>query len=178
MPKLFINPLGILKKIDLKKGTRVADFGCGAGAWAIPAGKIVGNSGKIYALDILEYMLEITANKAQKENLKNIETIKADIERPLDENKIKPHSCDLVIISNILFQVGNKEKILENAQKLIKKDGRVLVVDWQKDSLFGPEKKLRVSKEKVKRLAKEKGMILAKEIDAGYFHYGLLFKNK
>lgn len=175
MKKAFINPEHILNKVEIKKGMQVADFGCGAGAWTIPTAFLVGNSGKVYALDILNYMLEVIGSKIKRYNLKNVELIRTDLELP-KEIKVKKQSCDLVIICNLLFQSKAKEKIFDSAKKLLRRGGRILVIDWKPDALLGPEKDLRCKKENVKEIAKARSFALEKEIDAGHFHYGLLFK--
>lgn len=177
MGPIFINPENILKEAGLKRGAWVADFGCGAGAWTIPAAIMVGNCGKVYALDILNHMLEITGSKAQRLGLKNIKLIRTDLERfPLQE--IKSASCDLVIISNILFQLKNKKNFLKNAKRVIKKSGHLLIIDWQKHSLFGPDPKLRVPLEVVEKMLRKLSLVLDKKLEAGRFHYAALFKNK
>lgn len=175
MKKLFIKPENILKELGIKKGMQIADFGCGAGAWTIPAAFLVSNSGKIYALDILPHMLEVTGSKVKKFNLTNVQLIKVDIELP-EKIKIKKESCDLVIMSNILFQMKDKESAFKSVKKILKKDGMILVVDWQSEDGLGPDKDLQLKKEDAKKIAENQGFRLAQELDAGHFHYGLLFK--
>jgi len=177
MKKLFIKPESVLIDIGIKKGMIIADFGCGAGAWTIPAAFLVGNTGKVYALDILDHMLEVTASKVKKFNLENVQLIKIDIELP-EKIKIKKESCDFVIISNILFQLKDKESAFVNAKKILKKDGNILVVDWQSEAGLGPNKDLQLKIEDVKKIAEKQGFKMDREIDAGHFHYGLLFKLK
>jgi len=48
----------ILKKVGVEEGQIVLDFGCGGGNYTIPAAKIIGNAGKIYAVDEDEYKLK------------------------------------------------------------------------------------------------------------------------
>lgn len=179
MKKSFIKPENILGELEIKKGMQIADFGCGAGAWTIPAAFLVGNSGKVYTLDILSHMLEVTGSKVKKFNLKNVQLIKADIELSIELSegiKIKKESCDLVIMSNILFQLKEKEIVFANAKKILKKDGKILVVDWQSKAKLGPEDKLQIKKEEMQKIVKNQGFELVKELDAGHYHYGLLFK--
>ena len=40
-----------LREIGVKKDQAVLDFGCGEGHYTIPASRVVGRGGKIYALD-------------------------------------------------------------------------------------------------------------------------------
>ena len=74
----FLNPSEVLKQFKLKKGMVAADFGCGAGGWAIPLAKKL-EEGKIYAIDILEEPLSALRAKIKLEKIFNIETIKSDV---------------------------------------------------------------------------------------------------
>ena len=53
----FMNPDKIVAELNIKSGMIVADFGCGAGYFTIPIAKIIKNSGKIYAIDVLNETL-------------------------------------------------------------------------------------------------------------------------
>jgi ubiquinone/menaquinone biosynthesis C-methylase UbiE len=122
-------------------------------------------------------MLEVTGSKANKYKLSNVELIKVDIEVP-QKIKIAEGSCDLIIISSIIFQLQDKNIIFESAKKILKKRGNILIIEWQPEGPLGPDKNLRLSKEKVIKLSEDNGFILDKEVDAGHFHYGLLIKIK
>lgn len=171
----FARPEDILKEVGVKPGMTVADLGCGAGFYVIPAARTVKNSGKVYAVDILDYMLEVTENKVKKQGFKNVEIIRADIEIP-GATKIKKSSCDLVIISNILFQVAKKNEVFGEAFRIVKRGGIILVIDWEADTPLGPDKEMRFPKNQAKDLAEGFGLKLDREINAGNYHYGIIFK--
>ena len=64
-----------LVEAGLKPGNKVLDYGCGPGFYTIPASKIVGENGKIYALDILSFAVQKVKKTSEKKGLKNIEII-------------------------------------------------------------------------------------------------------
>ena len=66
-------------------------------------------------------------------------------------------------------------KILTEAERTLKKNGKILVVDWKKEASLGP-KEGKISAEEVKKIAKDLGLKLKEEIEAGSYHYGLVFK--
>ena len=49
--ELELRALEVLRRIGIKKGQTVLDFGCGYGAYTIPVAEIVGEQGRVYALD-------------------------------------------------------------------------------------------------------------------------------
>ncbi|MCD6410491.1 class I SAM-dependent methyltransferase [bacterium] len=172
---LFLHPEKILSQLNLKSDMVAADFGCGAGGFTIPLAKKLFN-GIVYAIDIQEEPLSALSGVARSEGLVNIKTILGDLENPKG-SKLPENSIDLVLMVNLLFQVENKEGVLREAKRVLKPRGQILVIDWKKDSPFGPTQG-RLSSESVIRIAEKQGLVLVKEIDAGTYHWGVLLEGK
>jgi ubiquinone/menaquinone biosynthesis C-methylase UbiE len=166
----FLNPKEVLNKLELSGEMIVADFGSGSGGWAIPLARRL-KFGKVYAIDILEEPLSALRNKAEIEKVYNIETINSNVEKRI---KLPDLSCDLVLLTNLLFQVDDKKKVLTEAKRILKKGGKILVIDWSPEAPLGP-KEGRISSEEVKEIAKSLNLKLEKEFRAGIYHYGLVF---
>src|SRR5438552_14312755 len=81
----------VLPLLKLKPGDKVADIGAGAGAFSLPLAKAVAPSGKVYAVDIDPGLLDYIAQKAKKENIENIQTVKGEFSDP----KLPTHDVDL-----------------------------------------------------------------------------------
>ncbi len=172
----FMNPDKIVEKLNIKSGMIVADFGCGAGYFTIPIAKIIKNSGKVYAIDVLKESLENVLGKAKLYDLLNIETVRSNIEIA-GGSKIKSASVDLVILANILFQCNDHDSVLTEAKRILKNDGSILVVDWiPKKVPLGPKYEHCLSEESVKKLSIKNGLKVVKKIDAGSQHYGMILK--
>jgi predicted methyltransferase len=77
-------------------------------------------------------------------------------------------------MSNLLFQVKNKEKVISQAGKVLRDGGKLLIIDWQPDATLGPQG-LRVKASEIKALTEKLGFTLEKEIPAGVYHWALLF---
>lgn len=166
----FLDPKKILSKLEIKETMIAADFGCGAGGWAIPLAKII-HKGKVFAIDILEEPLSALRSKMRTERIFNIDPLKANVEKG---TTLISQSCDLVLMTNLLFQVDDIKSVLEEGKRVLREGGKILVVDWKEEAKIGPEK--RVSKEKVKEIAKEIGLNLREEFEAGIYHWGLIFE--
>lgn len=169
----FLNPQEVLKQLKLREDMTACDFGSGSGGWAIPLAKIL-KDGQVYALDILEEPLSALRAKAKLEKITNIETIKSDLEKT---SRLKENLSDLVLMTNLFFQVDDKKSVFQEGKRVLKKGGRILVVDWQKTAPLGPTEG-RVSAEEIKKIAKEIGLKLEREFKAGLYHYGLIFVKK
>lgn len=173
----FINPELIIEKIEIKSGSVVADFGCGAGYFSLPVAKKIGEQGSLYALDILPSSLETINSQAKTMGLTNISTKRVNLEKESGSG-LASGSCDWVIIKDILFQNKNKLAILAEARRVLKEHGKVLVIEWNvEDASIGPDKNLRISKNALIELIQESGLGVLNEVVVSDFHYGLiLFK--
>ena len=150
-----------------------ADFGCGSGEWVLPLAETL-EYGKVYAIDLLEEPLSALRGKVRAKNLQNIEIVKADVEKTI--SRLLANSLDLVLMTNLLFQVDDKKAIFEEAKRVLKPGGKALVIDWSEDANIGPEQKISVKD--LKNLANGAGFLLEKEFSAGSFHIGMIFVKK
>ena len=78
MKTTFVKPADIVGQAGLKYGQKVADFGCGAGFFTLPAARLVGDEGVVYAVDIMPDRLAVTQSSAQQAGLKNVQVVQAD----------------------------------------------------------------------------------------------------
>ena len=173
----LLNANTILQKLGLSVGMKLADLGCGsAGHFVLPAARIVGQSGKVYAIDILQTVLQSVESKSRLENLTNVQYIWADLE-VLGSTNIPDNSVDITILKNVLFQSQKHETIIAEGTRMLKPGGRLLVVDWKSPgSPLGPPLNIRVKPEDVRAIAAGLGLREMAEMDAGQFHFGLIFE--
>lgn len=146
-----------------------ADFGSGSGGWVMPLAKGL-EDGKVFAIDILEEPLSALRSKIKSEKILNIEPKKANVEK---SSLLISQSCDLVLMTNLLFQVEDIKKVLEEGKRVLKRGGKILIVDWKKGASMGPKGK-EVLPEEVEKIAKELGLKSEKEFEAGLYHWGLI----
>jgi len=170
----FLNPTEILKQLKLRKDMTAADFGSGSGGWVVPLAKKL-EDGKVYAIDILEEPLSALRAKAKLEKILNVQTILADVEKGIEI--LKDRSCNLVLMTNLLFQCEDKKKILAESKRILKSGGKILVVDWKKDNPLTKQIE-KVSFEEIKETASGLDLKMEKEFDAGPYHYALIFEKQ
>mgnify|MGYP001592971675 FL=1 len=174
----FLHPERTMGRLGIRPGMIVADFGAGTGYFSLPAARLVGESGKVYAIDVQKQAVDLVRSKANLEHLQNVETVWADLERPSGSH-LPDASVDLVIVANILFQADAKAEVLAEARRIAKSGGRLAVLEWDQTPFpAGPPAAMCISKPLARRLAEEAGFQLEKEFEAGTHHYGLLFVKK
>ncbi len=170
----FTNPEKNINELGVHDGMTVVDLGAGTGAYALILGERVGESGRVYAVEVQKDFLTNIKNAANERGLKNIEVIWGDIERPLG-TKIKDSIADAVIISNVLFQAEDKPGLLREACRILKIGGKLLLVDW-KDSFnsLGPAKEAVIPQQIAREMCEREGFVFKKEFEAGEHHYALI----
>lgn len=173
----FLNVDNITGHLGISLNETIADFGSGYGFFAVAFAKIVGPSGQVFAIDVLETALEAVRSQAKIEGLFNIKLIRANLEKP-NGSKLPSESCDLVFIANVLFQAPDKSSLIDEAKRILKVNGRLAIIEWKPYIALGPKKESRLSEAELKRLLSSKGFSELKEIDAGSHHYGFIFSAK
>jgi ubiquinone/menaquinone biosynthesis C-methylase UbiE len=171
MESEFLNPEKVLDQLDLSPNMIAADFGSGAGGWALPLAKRL-KEGKVFAIDIQKEPLSALEGKAKAGRIFNIQTIVSDLEEKKG-SKLGDNFVDLVLMTNLLFQLDDIKKVLEEGKRVLKKGGKILIVDWIKDNPLTPEIEW-VDFERVKTIAKEIGLKMEKEFKTGTYHHSLI----
>lgn len=153
---------------------QIADFGAGSGHYVWPLAEQVGESGRVYAIDVQQDLLKRIHNEANKRGYKNVKIIWADLEKH-NASKIADKTLDFVLISNLLFQLEDKSAVLHEAKRILKPSGKLALIDWAGSfSGMGPHKKSVVTKEAGMSLLQECQFDRVREFDAGAHHWGLL----
>ena len=171
----FAHPARNVNVLGIEPGMKVADFGAGSGAYVNLIAEALAGSGTVYAVDIQKDLLRRIKNEADRYGHTNVEILWGDLE---EEGGSKLGSVlDLVLISNLLFQVRDKLAILIEASRVLKPQGRVAIIDWSESfGGLGPTKEMVVTKEEAYEYARKAGLTFVKEFSAGAHHYGLIFR--
>jgi len=174
----FINPEIIIDQLGFENGMKVANFGCGTGYFAFPIAKKIGPDGMVWALDVLPQKIEVIESQAKLLGVTNIIAKRVNLEKEKGSGLPK-ESADWAILVNMLFQNNNKDAILAETKRVLKKTGNILLIEWDvRDALFGPKKDIKISKKEMLEIARKNNLEVLKEIEASNFHYGLILKKQ
>lgn len=174
----FLNPAKVIAAAKLHEGMKIADFGTGSGFFTRAAARAVGKSGTVWAVDANRELLSRVKNLSLAEGLDNVEVMHGDIEH-VHGSHLPEESFDFVIMANIFFAAEHKEAILTEAYRILRRNGRALVVDWI-DSFggLGPHPDHVVSKEQMVRFCEAQHFAYVEDAAAGAYHWGLIVRKK
>lgn len=173
---MFSDPENNVQQFGLTSGMQVADFGAGSGFYTLAAAKAVVPSGRVFAVDIQKDLLQRLKNGAKQNHLSNVDIIWGDLEH-LGGTKLREGSLDAVLAANLFFQIKNKDGLCLEIKRVLRPNGRVLIVDWASSfGGVGPASSDIITKLEITAIFQDHGFVLDREISAGAEHYGLVFR--
>ena len=162
------HPRITLEGIGLRSGMVFMDIGCGYGFFTIPAAQIVGENGKIYAVDIDDSAIDRLKSKAKEKGLTNISAKVGEAE----EMVFCDECADIVFYSTVLHDFRDPAKVLRNAKRMLKPAGTLVDLDWKKKlTALGPPVRIRFSEEQAASLIRAAGFTIESVKAAGRNFY-------
>jgi SAM-dependent methyltransferase len=128
------NPYKLLTAAGLKPGMHVLEVGCGPGFFTIPAAKMVGNQGMVYAVDVNPFAIKRIVNKMKRSARKNIMPLCTNA----SQTDFPDESMDLAFLFGLPRIAGGMESLILELRRVLKPGGRIA---FQK--IRGSEGKLR-----------------------------------
>ncbi len=159
------HPEGLLRHEGLTPGDSFADVGCGPGFFTVPAAGIVGETGRVYAIDISEEMLFELDKRDPPPNVVLVKSAEAEI--PLDDSVV-----DMALISYVLHEAESAVAFLGEVGRILADGGILLILDWKKRSEDkGPPAQERLTEEEVLGFLEEAGFVDAEAESFTESHY-------
>lgn len=119
-------PDTLVSSLEIRAGSAVAEIGSGTGYFTWRLARAVGNSGKVYAVDITQDRLDRTAAAVAKHQFSNVQTVMGAETDP----HLPQGALDLVFIANAYHEFSNPEAMLAAVKRSLKPDGRLVIVEY------------------------------------------------
>ena len=140
-----LRPQQLLTEVGrLTLGMTCVDLGSGTGVFAIPMAEIVGESGKVFAVDNSRDMLDYISAQASPQ----IALVEADASR----TGLPGGIADVCLAAFLLHETASPSEVVAEAFRLLKTGGSLLIVEWRIDARIGPPADIRISPEKARQL--------------------------
>jgi ubiquinone/menaquinone biosynthesis C-methylase UbiE len=164
----WFNPEKVLEEMGLHLGMVFVDVGCGEGFFTLLAAQVVGETGKVYAVDTDPLAIERLRYKASEKGITNVTAIVGK-----GEETVFCDSCaDIVFYSIVLHDFNQPSRVLANAHRMLRHSGKLVNLDWKKKhTRHGPPSRIRFSETQAQQLIEAAGFKIEKVKDVGSDHY-------
>ena len=165
-------PDEVIAALGIRKGEVIADIGAGSGLFAFRFAPHVGESGRIFAVDVNPDMILYMNRQIRDKGLRNVSTILSASDDPL----LADSSVDRFFICNTWHHVPNQPQYVALMKKMLKPGGQIIVLDYKKEKLpVGPPPEMKMAREEVIRQMESGGFKLQKEHSFLPYQYFLVF---
>lgn len=174
----FSDPKKVVAEVGISSGDTVVDLGAGSGAYSFAAAGAARDV-KVYAVEVQKELVTTLSREAVDRHVGNINVVWGDIERK-GGTKLGDGIADVVFVCNVLFQASDKAGIAHEAWRILRRGGRVAIIEWA-DSFggLGPKQDRLVRKDDARRIFETEHFSYEKPIfDAGAHHYGIVMKKQ
>lgn len=115
----------IIERAGVSQGMVCVDLGCGAGTLSLPLAEKVGSTGKVYAADTNQDVLQVIKEKNPPDNLVTLQRSAAD-------TGLDASIADCCFMILLLHEVP-PEGVLAEAYRLLKTKGKAIILEWRMD---------------------------------------------
>jgi len=127
--RLIQPPSELIEKLGITPNDVVMDFGCGPGYYTVDLAKKVK---RVVAVDLSSKMLKKAQNKAAKAGVKNIQFLQSDGKNL----QVEDISVDKILLVTVYHEVGDNETVLKEFNRILKLDGKLIIVEVIKKGIF------------------------------------------
>jgi ubiquinone/menaquinone biosynthesis C-methylase UbiE len=166
-------PDQVMDALRIAEGTTVADIGAGGGWFTIRLARRVGQSGKVFAVDVQRLMIEAIQRRVQREELHWVTAVQGDYDDP----RLPPDArTDAVLIVDAFHEMEDPVLMLKNVARTLKPQGRIGIIDYREgDGGPGPDAAERVPPGVVISQAAAAGLKLVEQHTFLRYQYFLIF---
>jgi SAM-dependent methyltransferase len=117
----------LMPTLDVKPGMVVADLGAGTGFHTVKLSKLVGDKGKVYAVDIQKEMIAIMQKRFKNEKVTNATLVHCTEKDP----KLPASSLDLILMVDVYHELSYPYEVMVEMVKSLKPGGRLVFVEFR-----------------------------------------------
>jgi predicted methyltransferase len=168
----YQKPDEVLKALALRQGEVVADIGSGSGYFTLRFARAVGDTGRVYAVDVSPDMIRHLNHRLRDAGVRNVVPVLADPDDPL----LPDASVDRFVIIDTWHHIEDQPKYLALLKRMLKPGGQVVHIDFQKRDLpVGPPTGMKIARDDLVRQMEAAGFRLMAEHGFLPYQYFLVF---
>src|SRR5919108_2965181 len=149
-------PARLVRALGLRRGQMVAEIGAGPGYFTARLARAVGPSGHVFAVDPEAAVLDVLRKRLARAGVRNVTPVLSRDDDPL----LPRGRCQAAVIINAYHHMHGGAAFLRRLVAALPRGARVINVDWNEDSEFGPPPRRRIPRARFLRDARRAGLRL------------------
>ncbi len=152
----------MLANLGVKEGMTVCDMGCGNGFYSLQLATMVGDDGRVLAVDVQPEMLKLLRERMEKQGVENITPILGSFHNPY----LPAEQVDIILCVDVYHEFSHPEQMLRAMRDSLKPDGVIVLLEFRTEDPDVPIKPLhKMSKEQIMKEFPPNGFKLVKEYE-------------
>lgn len=149
-------PAVLVRALGLRRGQVVAEIGSGPGYFTPRLARAVGPSGHVYAVDPEAAVLDVLRRRVARMGVRNVTPVLSRDDDPL----LPRGRCDVAVLINVYHHMHGRAAFLRRLVAALPKNARVVNIDWDEETEFGPPPRRRIPRARFLRDARRAGLRL------------------
>ena len=166
--RAFLDPQRVVERLDVRRGSTVADLGAGPGFFTLPLAECVGAAGRVHAVDVSPEMVRVLRERG----------LPPQVEAEVSEENRFPISdavVDLAFLAFVLHELSDPTAFLADVRRILAPGGRLAVLEWvPKEEDLGPPLHERLSVDDSMELLADGGFAVIEEGELNASSYLLM----
>lgn len=152
----------LLTNLGLHQGMTVCDMGCGNGFHSLHIARLIGEKGRVMAVDVQPEMLELLRRRMEEEETDNVTPVLGSYHDP----RLPDSSCDLVLMVDVYHEFSYPVQMLAAIRKALRPDGVIALVEFRLEDPEVPIQEVhKMSREQILKEYSANGFRLVREFD-------------
>jgi putative heme-binding domain-containing protein len=168
-------PDSLLNALEIPVGASVAEIGSGTGYFTWRLAEKVGPGGKVFAVDVQQKMLDLTAETLKRHQVNNVQLVLGGENDP----HLPAAAFDLILIAYAYHEFSEPEAMMAALKRSLKPDGRLVIIEFAEGHPFGPQDKAeRMTVNQIRAEIEPIGFELDRLLDLLPIQHGLIFTKR
>jgi ubiquinone/menaquinone biosynthesis C-methylase UbiE len=170
--RAMLDPDRFLARLDVRAGATVADLGAGPGFFTLPLARYVGESGRVFAVDVSPDMIEVLRQRLADHGGMSqvVAVVSTEHELPIPD-----HAVELALLAFVLHEIADPDVFLAGVRRVLAPGGRLVVLEWApREESVGPPLHERLPVTESERILTRAGFEVVERGEANASNYFLI----